>query len=346
MFFKLIRPCLFLFNPETAHQIAKKSFIILSALRFLSFFLGNKVTRQTSLQRHCMGLNFKNPVGVAAGFDKNGEMIKPLAELGFGFIEVGTVTPLPQQGNPKPRCFRVTKDKAIINRMGFNNQGAEYLLQKLKKRPSNLIVGVNIGKNTLTVNENAHHDYLLLLQKLYDHADYFVINVSCPNIKNLEDLQHKESLEIILKTCVDFRRQQPTYKPLLLKISPDLDRMMLDQTIDSVKTFHIDGVIACNTTTQRTNLLESPEKIKTIGNGGLSGKPLTQRTLEAVRYIKSISENKFHIIAVGGIMTSQDGKNLLNAGADLLQLYTGFIYQGPSLLHQICKKIKHRITLS
>lgn len=340
MLFKLIRPCVFLFNPETAHQIAKTSFILLSRLKLLFLFLGSKMTQQKTLQRDFMGLHFKNPVGIAAGFDKNGEMMKPLSDIGFGFIEVGTVTPLPQKGNPKPRCFRLIKDKAIINRMGFNNYGVEYLVKKLKKRPANIVIGVNIGKNTLTKNENAHHDYLQLLKALYHYADYFVINVSCPNIKNLEDLQHKEGLDIILRTCVDFRRLQSIYKPLLLKISPDLDRITLNQTIESVKMFNIDGVIASNTTTQRTNLSDCVQKITKIGNGGLSGKPLTQRTLETIRYIKTISDNKFTIIAVGGIMTSQDGQDLLNAGADLLQLYTGFIYEGPALLHQICANVR------
>ena len=293
------------------------------------------------LQRELFGLTFQSPVGLAAGFDKNAEVYNEMSAFGFGFIEIGTVTPLGQKGNPKPRCFRLPQDKAIINRMGFNNKGADAAANSLKKRKrkAGLIIGGNIGKNTATDNENAANDYLQDFITLYDYVDYFVVNVSCPNVTDLRKLQDKDNLTGILSGLIEQRRFQDVYKPILLKISPDLTIEQVDETLEIINKTGLDGIVATNTTTSREGLQTSAEIIEKIANGGLSGKPLTLRSLEIVRHIAEKTEGKLPIIGVGGIMTEQDAINMLQAGASLVQIYTGFIYEGPGFVKRINRKL-------
>jgi dihydroorotate dehydrogenase len=293
------------------------------------------------LEREVLGMKFPNPVGLAAGFDKNAEVCNELSCLGFGFLEVGTITPKGQPGNPKPRLFRLIGDQAIINRMGFNNLGVENAVKNLKKANPNLIIGGNLGKNTLTPNERAASDYLKLFRSLYEYVDYFVINVSCPNVVNLRDLQDN-GLKEILNTLIEFRRGQNSYRPIMLKISPDLTNEQIDNMIATMIECKIDGIVATNTTTSREGLSASPSQVERIGNGGLSGAPLTKRSLEIVKYIHTKTEGRFPIIGVGGIMTVEDALAMLDAGACLIQVYSGFIYNGPSFVNQICKALKER----
>ncbi len=289
------------------------------------------------LEQDLFGLHFKNPVGIAAGFDKNAEMYSDLEALGFGFVEIGTVTPKAQDGNPKPRIFRLPKDKAIINRMGFNNQGAERVAARLsKRRLSDLIVGGNLGKNTTTPNENAPEDYLKVFEALYDKVDYFVVNVSCPNVTNLCALQDQDALEAILFALQKANKAKDKPKPILLKIAPDLNDKQLDEVIQIVANTKIQGVIATNTTVSRDNLLTDSTP---MGNGGLSGKALKDNSTRVIRYLAEKSGKAFPIIGVGGIFTPQDAIEKLEAGADLLQVYTGFIYEGPAIAKRLNKAI-------
>ncbi len=289
------------------------------------------------LEQDLFGLHFKNPVGVAAGFDKNAEMYSDLEALGFGFVEIGTVTPKAQEGNPKPRIFRLPKDKAIINRMGFNNQGAERIGARLqKRRSSDLIVGGNLGKNTTTPNEKAPEDYLKVFEALFDKVDYFVVNVSCPNVTNLCALQDQDSLEAILFALQKANQSKNTPKPILLKIAPDLNDSQLDEVIEIVANTKIQGVIATNTTVSRDHLLTDSTP---MGNGGLSGKPLRDNSTRVIRYLAEKSGKAFPIIGVGGIFTAEDAIEKLEAGADLLQVYTGFIYEGPAIAKRLNKAI-------
>ncbi|MFI3268014.1 MAG: quinone-dependent dihydroorotate dehydrogenase [Rikenellaceae bacterium] len=347
MYKHIIKPMLFCFNAETAHKIT------FALLKFVSVFPGAKALMRKryevshpSLEREVFGIRFKNPVGLAAGLDKNASMYGGLSTLGFGFIEVGTITPKAQLGNPKPRLFRVIKDSAIINRMGFNNFGVENARKNLKKsnRPKDLIIGGNLGKNTLTPNENAASDYLDLFRKLYEHVDYFVVNVSCPNIANLGKLSSGDSLKEILMPLIEFRKGNADYRPILLKISPDLSFEQIDDAVETMKACNLDGIVATNTTTKRTGLSLSESEIENIGNGGLSGKPLTQRALEVVSYVHTKCEGQYPIIGVGGIMTEDDAVNMLKAGASLVQIYSGFIFNGPAFVKRICKRIiKHNV---
>ncbi len=284
------------------------------------------------------GLKFKNPIGLAAGFDKDGKIFEELGHFGFGHIEVGTVTPRPQTGNPKKRLFRLPKDKALINRMGFNNNGVDALVEKLKKRKSsNLIIGGNIGKNKDTPNERAVDDYLFCFQKLFDFVDYFVVNVSSPNTPNLRELQEKKPLLKILNILQNKNSKQEKRKPILLKIAPDLTDTQLDDIIEIVQESKIDGVIATNTTISRQGLKTDIQI--TNEKGGLSGKPVQTRSTEVVKYLSEKSKKSFPIIAVGGIFTAKDVNEKLAAGADLVQVYTGFIYEGPGMIKRICKKL-------
>lgn len=341
--YKLFRPLLFKFQPETIHHG------IVNLLRFAKWVPFAKPVmraiftyRDPSLEREVLGLKFPNPVGLAAGFDKDARVYDMLGTLGFGFIEIGTVTPKPQDGNPKPRCFRLVEDQAIINRMGFNNQGVDKAVARLRRRRPGLIIGGNIGKNTLTPNDQAPTDYLYAFTALYDHVDYFVVNVSCPNVASLRDLQSGDSTEAILLPLAEYRKEQKTRKPILLKISPDLDHEQVDHMIDTARACGLDGIVATNTTTSREGLKTSAETVAKIGNGGLSGKPLTERSRELVRYIHSKTEGKMPIIGVGGIMTEQDAADMLQAGASLVQVYSGFIYQGPGFVKKICKKLTRK----
>jgi dihydroorotate dehydrogenase len=297
-----------------------------------------------SLKTEFLGLSFKNPVGLAAGFDKNAEIYNEFKNFGFGFIEIGTITPKAQPGNPKPRSFRLTQDKALINRMGFNNHGVDKVVKRLKKKNSNLIVGGNIGKNTETPNDKALDDYVAAFQKVYEHVDYVVINLSCPNIKNLNELQDKHHTMRILNQLTELRKQRSRRKPILLKISPDLTTEQLDDAIEIFYSTEIDGIIATNTTITREDMSTSEEKIEKIGDGGMSGAPLKDKSTKIIRYINKKSNGEIPVIGVGGIMSAADALEKLEAGAKLVQVYTGFIYNGPGFVKKINKELHGRIT--
>jgi dihydroorotate dehydrogenase len=306
----------------------------------LSYFTKKRFElNKDQLKRKVFGLEFKNPVGLAAGFDKDAKLFNELANFGFAFIEIGTLTPLAQPGNPKPRSFRLPMDKALINRMGFNNHGLEDAVKRLKKNRSGVIIGGNIGKNKLTPNEEAIDDYEKGFLALFDHVDYFVVNVSSPNTPNLRDLQEKEPLKKLLNHLQHLNMEKAIQKPILLKIAPDLSDKQLDDIIEIVMDTRIAGVIATNTTISRSGLTADKQKVDEIGAGGLSGAPLKKRATEVIRYLKMKSNNAFPIIGVGGIMTAEDAIEKLQAGADLVQLYTGFIYEGPGLIKEINKEI-------
>ena len=338
--YTLIRSFLFLFDPEKVHYFTAA--ILRSVLKIPGVnILWKKyfVFEDKRLERNLFGLTFKNPVGLAAGFDKNASMYNDLAQCGFGFIEIGTVTPLAQPGNDKPRLFRLKKDKAIINRMGFNNDGVEAAVLNLKKRKTNVIIGGNIGKNKITENEQAVDDYVKAFEGLHAHVDYFVVNVSSPNTPNLRALQEKEPLMALLSELKRRNLEKAIQRPILLKIAPDLTREQLDDIIEIVLETEIDGVIATNTTINRDGLNASEETLTQIGAGGLSGKPLTKQSTEVIRYLHTHSEGKFPIIGVGGIHSPEDAIEKLEAGASLVQLYTGFIYEGPGLIKRINKAL-------
>lgn len=290
-----------------------------------------------SLERNLWGISFPNPVGLAAGFDKDAKYTDALACLGFGFIEIGTVTPRPQPGNPQPRSFRLPADKALINRMGFNNDGATAAKQRLLQRKEHIIIGGNIGKNKDTPNENAMDDYEKCFNELYDVVDYFVVNVSSPNTPGLRDLQEKQPLMKLLNRLMELNKQTGKPKPLLLKIAPDLTDTQLDDIITIVKETEIQGIVATNTTIDRSNLQTPEAEVESIGAGGLSGKPLTKRATDVIKYLHCKSNGTIPIIAVGGIFTAADAKEKLDAGASLVQVYTGFIYEGPAIVKNICK---------
>ncbi len=336
--YKLVKPLFFSMNPELAHHQ------VTGGLRKFTKVWGAKsllksiyTVEDKRLERKVFGLKFKNPVGLAAGFDKNAEYIEEMAGLGFGFIEIGTVTPRPQPGNDKPRMFRLVVDEALINRMGFNNQGADVAagrLQKLADR-KDLIIGGNIGKNKVTPNEDAVNDYVYCFNALFAYVDYFVVNVSSPNTPGLRDLQEKEPLKHILNTLQQLNVKKPAPKPILLKIAPDLTNSQLDDIVEIVTETKIAGVIATNTTIARDGL-QSP---KALVNemGGVSGRPLTKRSTAVIRYLAEKSNHAFPIVGVGGIHSAEDAIEKLEAGASLVQLYTGFIYEGPALVSKICK---------
>ena len=292
------------------------------------------------LQRNLFGLSFENPVGLAAGFDKDARWVDELSSLGFGFVEIGTLTPIGQPGNEKPRLFRLPKDHALINRMGFNNGGVLPAAERLKKRKSNVIVGGNIGKNKTTENDQAVNDYLICFEALYPHVDYFAVNVSSPNTPGLRALQEKKPLLEILLRLQEANAKKVKRKPILLKIAPDLTDNQLNDIIDIVKESKIDGVIATNTTIVREPLKTSTAEIEAIGAGGLSGLPLAKRSTEVIRYLKQKSGNAFPVIGVGGVHSAQDALEKIEAGADLIQVYTGFIYEGPGLARSICQRLR------
>ena len=288
------------------------------------------------LKRELFGLTFPNPIGLAAGFDKDGKYFHDIAALGFGFLELGTVTPLPQDGNPQPRLFRLPKDEGIINRMGFNNEGVHALVERLKKgKPKNVIIGGNIGKNKITPNERANEDYAYCFEVLFPYVDYFVVNVSSPNTPNLRALQGKAPLTQLLSMLQEMNHLHPHPKPILLKIAPDLNHSQLDDIIEIVKTTQIAGIIATNTTISREGLVEKKQYIDKIGNGGLSGRPVRQKSTEIIRYLSTQSNGTLKIIGVGGIATPRDAKEKLEAGAALVQVYSGMIYEGPYIVKRI-----------
>jgi len=332
----IIRPILFLFHPELIHHITfnilKVLFKIPGVFTWVSKLF---VVTDKKLEKKLFGLTFKNPVGLAAGFDKNAVLFDQLSAFGFGFVEIGTVTPKPQPGNPKRRLFRLKKDKALINRMGFNNEGVAIIAERLKKKKTDIIIGGNIGKNKTTPNEKAVDDYLICFDKLFNVVDYFVVNVSSPNTPNLRALQDKKPLTKILQALQDVNNSKDKPKPILLKIAPDLTDNQLLDIIDIVKITKIAGVIATNTTLSREGL-QSDNKKET---GGLSGQPLTNRATEVIRFLSKKSEKAFPIIGVGGIHSAEEAQEKQAAGADLVQLYTGFVYEGPGLVKKINKRI-------
>lgn len=335
MYKSLVRSLLFHFDPEWVHHFSFKSLQNFRKVPGLSVFLRKKFQlNDPRLEREVFGIKFKNPVGLAAGFDKDAKLYKELDDLGFGFIEIGTVTPKPQPGNKKKRLFRLKEDEAIINRMGFNNDGVEAAVKRLRSN-KNVIIGGNIGKNKITPNEKAGEDYKICFEALFDHVDYFVVNVSSPNTPNLRELQDKEPLTNLLNSLQQLNSAKPIQKPILLKIAPDLTDLQLLDIIDIVKETKIAGVIATNTTISREGLT-SENKNET---GGLSGKPLKNRATEVIRFLSEKSENAFPIIGVGGIHSPEDALEKLDAGASLVQLYTGFIYEGPGLIKRINKAI-------
>lgn len=336
MYKSLVRKILFQFDPEKIHHF---SFSMIKGMMKVPFIPG--ITKSIfkienpALERKLFGLTFKNPVGLAAGFDKNALLFDEFSNYGFGFIEVGTVTPKPQPGNPKKRIFRLKPDEALINRMGFNNDGVDAVVERLRHRRSDVIIGGNIGKNKVTPNEKAIDDYLICFEKLFEVVDYFVVNVSSPNTPNLRALQDKEPLTKLLQSLQNENQKKKEPKPILLKIAPDLTDSQLMDIIDIVNTTKIAGVIATNTTISREGL-ESDHKEET---GGLSGKPVKDRSTEVIRFLAQKSGKSFPIIGVGGIHSSDDAKEKLEAGADLVQLYTGFIYEGPGLVKRINKSL-------
>lgn len=340
MYKSLVRPLLFKLNPETAHNITFKFLKFFSAIPGLTFMWKKMYsTPNNKLERKILGLKFPNPVGLAAGLDKDAVLIDELASFGFGFIEIGTLTPQPQPGNPKPRMFRLPEDQALINRMGFNNKGVNEAVKRLKNRKSKIIVGGNIGKNKNTSNEEANKDYELAFEALYEVVDYFVVNVSSPNTPNLRALQEKEPLKKILKGLMVLNKAKEKPKPILLKIAPDLNDAQLDDIVEIVNESGIDGIIATNTTISRNGLKTGIKTLEDIGAGGLSGKPLQKRSTEIIRYLNKKSKGAWPIIAVGGIFSGEDAVEKLKAGASLVQIYTGFIYEGPSLIKEINKAI-------
>jgi dihydroorotate dehydrogenase len=336
MYKHFLKPILFRFNPETAHNMIMSSLTFLRHVPFAGSIMRSIYKKETpALQKEVFGITFPNPVGLAGGFDKNGEHYNDLANFGFGFIEIGSLTPKPQDGNPKPRCFRVPQDRAIINRFGINNKGVKNAVEQLKKDRPNVIVAANISKNTTSINEDAAKDYETSFALLYDFVDMFVVNVSCPNVVGLTALQDISFLSDIVDKLLDLRRYYDTYRPILLKVSPDLSSEQLDDIIDYCLRSGIDGLVAGNTTRSRDGLTIDPKKIEEIGNGGMSGAPVHKKNLELVRYIHTKSEGRLPIIGVGGIMSGEEAQAMMDAGASLVEIYSGFIYEGPGLVKQI-----------
>ena len=341
--YKIFRFFLFFFPPEFIHKA------IFKLIRFAALIPGNMLCwrfllkiNDPRLEREVLGLKFQNPVGIAAGFDKDAKLFDELGALGFGFVEIGTVTPLAQDGNPKPRLFRLTEDNAIINRMGFNNTGIESVVSRLRRKKTNIIIGGNIGRNKLTPNEDAVNDYEICFEKLFPYVDYFAVNVSSPNTPGLRNLQKKEPLMRLLNRIQELNALKVSRKPVLLKIAPDLTNSQLDDIIKIVKETKIDGIIATNTTIDRSGLRTNENKLRAIGSGGLSGNPVRRRSTEVIKYLSDKSNQGFPIIGVGGIHSPEHAIEKLNAGATLVQLYTGFIYEGPALVRKINKAILNK----
>ncbi|WP_440066463.1 quinone-dependent dihydroorotate dehydrogenase [Tenacibaculum discolor] len=340
MYKLLIRPIFFLFDPEKIHHFTFSLVKFLSKIPGVpSIFRGMYQIKDKKLERNLFGLTFKNPVGLAAGFDKNAVLYNELANFGFGFVEIGTVTPKGQVGNPKKRLFRLKDDKGIINRMGFNNEGLEAAIEQLKKNKGKIIIGGNIGKNTNTAPENYTEDYVACFKGLHPYVDYFVLNVSCPNVSSHAKLEDADYLKELITEVQKLNNAEAQQKPILLKIAPDLNNQQLDEIIELVADTKIDGVIASNTSVNRDNLKASKERLQEIGNGGVSGQPVKDRSTRVIKYLADNSNKAFPIIGVGGIHSEKDALEKLKAGADLVQIYTGFIYEGPSLVKRINKAI-------
>lgn len=341
MYKSIFKPILFLLPAERAHKFVTRTLKVSFAIPGVrGLFRSIYRVSHPSLERELWGIKFPNPVGLAAGFDKDAAHINDLSALGFGFIEIGTLTPVGQPGNPKPRLFRLPADEALINRMGFNNGGAIDAVDRLKKVKPGIIVGGNIGKNKVTPNEQALDDYVKCFEALHPYVHYFVVNVSSPNTPNLRELQDKKPLTEILSTLKKLNAKKDKPKPILLKIAPDLTNEQLDDIVEIADETKIEGVIATNTTIDRSSLETPKAEVEAIGAGGLSGKPVTQRSTEVIRYLKTKSGGKLTIIGVGGIHSAEDAQEKLGAGASLVQVYTGFIYEGPGLVKRILKKLQ------
>ncbi len=337
MLYSLIRTILFRFDAEVIHTWVMKKLSFAYSVPLLRNLLKSMyVVKSPPLERRIWDITFPNPVGLAAGFDKDAKYTDALACLGFGFIEIGTVTPLAQPGNDKPRLFRLPTDKALINRMGFNNHGASNAAENLKRRKERIIIGGNIGKNKNTPNELATEDYEKSFRELHKVVQYFVVNVSSPNTPGLRELQDKEPLTKLLNRLQEINKEYKKPRPILLKIAPDLTNEQLDDIIDIVKTTKIDGIVATNTTISRSKLDTPKADVEAIGAGGLSGAPLRKRATEVIKYIRDSTQGQIVIIASGGIFTAEDAQEKLNAGASLVQVYTGFIYEGPGIAKKIC----------
>lgn len=347
--YKLLRNIFFRFDAENVHHWVMKRLMFAYKIPLLRKWLKSRFTvNNQALVRTVWGIDFPNPVGLAGGFDKNAEFIDPLSCLGFGFIEIGTVTPLAQPGNPKPRLFRLPADKALLNRMGFNNEGVEYAVKQLKKRKEKVIIAGNIGKNKITPNSIAIDDYEKCFNELYDYVDLFVVNISSPNTPGLRELQDKEPLTKLLFRLMQLNAEKENHlnelykynikkgKPILLKIAPDLTNEQLDDIIEIVQNVGLHGIVATNTTVSRYGLTSPGDKIQKYGAGGISGLPVKGRATEVVSYIHKHSNGKIPIVACGGIFKAQDAIDKLNAGATLVQIYTGFIYEGPQIVKNIC----------
>ncbi len=339
--YKLLRNQLFRLDPEKAHYLSMNLLKTAAQVPFLASVIKKMFEPAYKKPISAFGLTFKNPVGLAAGFDKNARYLKELDLLGFGFVEIGTVTPQPQAGNDKPRLFRLKKDLALLNRMGFNNDGVEIItrrLQRWKKISENkLIIGGNIGKNKITQNEDAWKDYLVCFEKMYNFVDYFAVNVSSPNTPGLRALQEKDALANILTQLIQHRKLQKKFIPLLLKIAPDLNHEDVNDIIDLALSLPLDGLIVSNTTIDKSNLKTPAAKVEMMGNGGISGLPVKEKSESLIKYIQERSHGKITIIGSGGIFNAIDAKDKLNAGAALVQVWTGFIYEGPSIVKNICK---------
>ncbi|TCP25743.1 dihydroorotate oxidase A [Tenacibaculum skagerrakense] len=343
MYKLIIRPIFFLFDPEKIHYFTFSLIKVLSKIPFVSsIFRSLYQLNNKKLERNLFGLTFKNPVGLAAGFDKNAVLYNELADFGFGFIEIGTVTPEGQEGNPKKRLFRLKDDKGIINRMGFNNEGLQAAITQLKKNKGKVIIGGNIGKNTATKPENYTADYTQCFEELHPYVDYFVLNVSCPNVSSHAKLEDADYLKELITEVQKINNLKSVQKPILLKIAPDLNTNQLDEIIELVAATKIDGIIASNTSVDRTGLKASEDRLKEIGNGGLSGQPIKEKSTKVIKYLADNSNKAFPIIGVGGIHSEKDALEKIDAGADLVQIYTGFIYEGPSLVKRINKAILKR----
>ena len=340
MYKTLIRPIFFAFDPEKIHHFTFKMIKIMSKIPLIPSLLRRLYqVKDSRLEREVFGLKFPNPVGLAAGFDKEAKLYNELSNFGFGFIEIGTITPKAQVGNPKKRLFRLTKDSGIINRMGFNNQGIDAVIKNLKNKNSNLIVGGNIGKNTHTLPENYTEDYKQCFNALHAYVDYFVLNVSCPNVGSHAKLTDKSYLVELITEMQKINDSKPTQKPILLKIGPDMNNQQLDEIIEVVMVTKIDVVIAANTSVDRSNLKTSTNRLNEIGMGGVSGQPVFDKSTAVIQYLSDTSNKAFPIIGVGGIHSAQDALAKIDAGATLVQVFTGFIYEGPNLVKQINKEI-------
>ena len=343
--YKLIRSILFLWQPEKIHDFAVSTLKLLDKIpvvpNIIRLFYNY---RNPILEREVFGVKFSNPVGLAAGFDKNGDAFNAIANFGFGFVEIGSLTPQPQDGNPKPRCFRLPKDQAIINRMGINNKGVKHAIAYIQKHRNSCPIGCSITKGRETPMKDAYKDYELCFEYMYDYVDYFVLNVSCPNVKDAASNQNLENITPIIDKLLALRIMYDDYRPILLKISPDVEREYLDDVINLVLISGLDGIIAANTTAKRENLKSSKTSVEKAGNGGLSGKPLYDRTLALVKYIRHKTNGHLPIIASGGIMTPKQALDLLDSGASLIQIYTGWIYNGPKFVKKINKYIAKTLT--